>query len=1442
MIGLQYISRVSKLSLFFATIVFCVLSTKVEASHVVGGDITYVCLGGNMYQVKVTIRRDCFNGDPLATFDDPASVAIYTLDGTLLVDLADNGELFIDFAGKDTITNTLDSNCGVVGDPVCVEESVYVGIVELPYRPEGYILSYQRCCRNLTLNNIIDPLQTGSTYYIELTDMAQTSCNSSPEFNAWPEIYICTNDALVFDHSAIDAEGDSLVYKLCTPSTGASFDDPKPQPGSAPPYAEIQWAPGYGLNNMLGFGIPLSIDSETGIITATPDLVGQYLIGVCVEEYRDGVKISEVRRDFEYNARLCLDPLIAEVEPFDNFCDTLGFSFVRGIDNNGDNYEWIIEDSDGNVLLNLMNTDPEFTFPSEGIYTITLIETRDSDGCEVINMFDIPVFDRDYQIDFTADLLSCVEDSVIISLTDISTVLNPGETITDWIWTINSDGSITILNGPSVTVTVPDVNTNIELEVIFETTCSLVKSIDFDDSMLPIIEINGFTLNCVEGESFVQLYPDILNNPTGLIATQYNWVVNDGTNMFSFDTDTITLSMIDANSLEVSLSVEFENGCVVIANSINDLSDVNADLEILAEAISCMDGTYELILSAVLPSGLAIENYEWSIDLNGIITQSSLENPVINVGLGDNLAVDLNLVIDQDCSVNISQQINLDMVLPQADFDFEVLSCPTATSVELQIIDLSFVPAGMVSSDPEWIVDINGVTSTSTTIPTPFIVELSDVLIVTHSFDVGQNCRVSKMDTVDINTLLPDPTFEYSISDCTDPDGNIVVEFVNTSMIPGTTVSQVQWTYSIGGNVSVTFDNPLLVSTSFGEEISISLEVEFENGCKIESDTATVIQFVDPDVSIDLELLSCDVINDDYLMSANAVLSGSYTPQEYQWVVMVGVDQYTTSTMDIEFPVSEGEIIEVTLTLILGDQCSLTVSQIFDPQDGFPSQDIDLIVEDCSAGQTLSVVILDGNDTGITPIDSSIWIVDIDGTETTYNSLPQTIALDIDQVLTVTNFLFFADGCMQEYTEVFNGDDLTLDITYENPIEICLGDTIRYVVTNNSTSQDITVQWDEDTHILEDANTNMPLITFFPGETNFTITGTVSNQYGCDSTLVVDFTLGMIMEQMDFNFRIDDCGTTTVCFENTNPNASSYMWDFGLDGIDTDTSTLAEVCFTYPEIGEYTVTLSSTDTICAPLPISKTFFLDVTPELMADQDTVVNCLGGEVVLEATSNILEDEIVWFDEAGNEIGTGTTITVAPDGEEIYTAILTDVFGCADTVNIVAQLSMVSADILAEADFIYLCDTIELVVANPMDGETYEWSDGQTGESIFVNPTEDTEYILTVTDAFGCTATASFFLEVRQPVCNETDVFLPTAFSPNGDGNNDELFVRSNFVKEMQLMIYNRWGEQVFFSRLQSIGWDGTFRGEQLPPDTYGYSLMVVCPNDLMYTTKGNVSLIR
>ena len=337
--------------------------------------MTYTCLGNGQYEIVLTVFRDCINGNPNAYFDNPASIGIFDVNNDLVTSAGENGQLLIEFMNDDTLNPVLTNPCLVVPPNVCVHTSTYRSVVDLPFRPGGYQLAYQRCCRNQTIVNIFEPLASGATYGVSITEEALLNCNSSAKFKDWPPLYICVNEPIFFDQSALDVDNDSIVYRLCAPLLGANSDFPVPQPPNPPPYQIVNWiAPPYGVDNMLnGFsgGAPLTIDAQTGLLTGLPNTIGQFVVGICLEEYRNEAIISTTRRDFQYNVGVCGETISSFFTPEVVCNDQLAVSF-NNQSANADQFEWYFNDP---LNPNASSTEdhPTYVYGDTGTYQIMLI-------------------------------------------------------------------------------------------------------------------------------------------------------------------------------------------------------------------------------------------------------------------------------------------------------------------------------------------------------------------------------------------------------------------------------------------------------------------------------------------------------------------------------------------------------------------------------------------------------------------------------------------------------------------------------------------------------------------------------------------------------------------------------------------------------------------------------------------------------------------------------------------------------------------------------------------------------------------------------------------------------------------------------------------------------------------------------------------------------------
>ncbi|MFZ1676800.1 MAG: gliding motility-associated C-terminal domain-containing protein, partial [Saprospiraceae bacterium] len=247
------------------------------------------------------------------------------------------------------------------------------------------------------------------------------------------------------------------------------------------------------------------------------------------------------------------------------------------------------------------------------------------------------------------------------------------------------------------------------------------------------------------------------------------------------------------------------------------------------------------------------------------------------------------------------------------------------------------------------------------------------------------------------------------------------------------------------------------------------------------------------------------------------------------------------------------------------------------------------------------------------------------------------------------------------------------------------------------------------------------------------------------------------------------------------------------------------------------------------------------------------CLDDDATICVTNNSPEQNIIYL---WNTDAVTSCITVSPSVTTPYSVVVTNAdLGCTDTLHSTVTVNLFNpVDVIitsnAPGDTTILGgpDQVQLFVnQDPRFGYTWTSSGGDAVSSVWnpnVTPTiaGDITYTVTVVNAEGCIGIASYKLTVLNPPCNDEDIFLPTAFTPNGDDKNDVLYVRSNFISTLELHIYNRWGQEVFKTNNQALGWDGTFKGERLSPDVFGYYMNITCPNGRSFSKKGNITLLE
>jgi gliding motility-associated-like protein len=293
-------------------IAFIQSNTEAYASHAQGGDLTYTCLGGNQYRLRLAFYRDCSgtNAPGSVNIDINSATCNQNLSVTLLP-IAGTGQDVTPICPSMTTVCNGGPNPGV-------QEWIYEGNVTLPQACTDWVFSFTLCCRNAAINTIVNP--GGENIYIEthLNNVA-APCNNSPTFSNIPVPFICSGQSYCFNHGAVDPDGDSLAYSLITPETG--------------PNTTVTYISPYSASQPLQSSPAVSFNNITGDICMNPTQIIVTVMAVRVEEWRNGVMIGSVIRDIQLHTISCTNnlPTITGINGGNNFsasvCAGNTFSF-----------------------------------------------------------------------------------------------------------------------------------------------------------------------------------------------------------------------------------------------------------------------------------------------------------------------------------------------------------------------------------------------------------------------------------------------------------------------------------------------------------------------------------------------------------------------------------------------------------------------------------------------------------------------------------------------------------------------------------------------------------------------------------------------------------------------------------------------------------------------------------------------------------------------------------------------------------------------------------------------------------------------------------------------------------------------------------------------------------------------------------------------------------
>lgn len=536
------------------------ISIVSHARHIVGGDVIYTCVRSDSTTRKTTflvefrIYRDSKSGG--AEFDIRPSFGVYRLtnNGWTVHSVIESPLLT-----KEDLPLVSNSPCVIVPSSVGVDKGLYRFEVTLDWGSD-YQVVYQRCCRNNSISNIMDPGDQGAAFNVVIRSGAVESCNNSPVFKNFPPILICVNTPINFDHSASDIDSDSVSYEFCLPSSAggtfgsrlgensAACNGVMPSPANCkPPYNTVSFSQGYSLSAPMAGNPIITLDQKTGKITGTPRIIGQFVIGVCVKEYRKGVLIGQIQRDFQFNVTQCENIFDASVSASDNSNNKRPVTIIDGI-NLGDttlikscgasniyftnktierlppppSYRWefeinnTIKKIEGRDLTNIR--DAIVSFPSVGRYYGRLIANPDSIYCTDTAQIIVDVLPT-IDANFTTQYDTCIYGPV--KFTNTSIIMAGGAFKSTW--DFNKQGNSELFS-PSFSFNTPGLKKAI-LTVEDQNKCISTYTQEFNFQPVPVtIEMSP--------DRFIGCEPVLFNftNTSVPIDETYNilWKFGDG--------------------------------------------------------------------------------------------------------------------------------------------------------------------------------------------------------------------------------------------------------------------------------------------------------------------------------------------------------------------------------------------------------------------------------------------------------------------------------------------------------------------------------------------------------------------------------------------------------------------------------------------------------------------------------------------------------------------------------------------------------------------------------------------------------------------------------------------------------------------------------------------------------------------------------------------------
>jgi gliding motility-associated-like protein len=967
-----------------------------------------------------------------------------------------------------------------------------------------------------------------------------------------------------------------------------------------------------------------------------------------------------------------------------------------------------------------------------------------------------------------------------------------------WSWQFG-DGNTSTLQHPKHTYAAPG-RYIVRLTVTNNTTgCTHTRYV----RVVVISENPDFTANqtvICKGNSiqFTATNVDINN------MISFNWNFGDGA---STSTSTLNVGHIyrNAGSYTVRLIARDSLGCEdTIIKPLHIRVDGPTAKFTSNTQGTCLNSNINFNDSSYSDGTHPIVKYIWSYG-DGIIdtlTSGPFQHSYAAPGV---YTVKLTVIDSKGCIDSLVRPNYIVISKPVADFTSDTASCPQR--------DVRFTS---LSTGPSLTYLWNFGDGNSSTQPNPTHQYAADGLYtVTLSIVDQYGCTDSKIKMNQVNIIQPRPSFLMSDSFSTCPP--LIVSFTNTS------TGALSKTWDFGDGTSSTLDNPSHFYSSPGV-FNVVLRIVGIGGC-VETTTKQIIVRGPQGTFTYNNITGCKPLQTSFSARTQDNVS-------FIWDFNDGTLRSTTDSNVVHTYQNIGSFVP---KMILVDAMGCQVPVV--GPDTIKVYGVETFIK------SNSVVVCDSgfvnfSDSSISndQITSYAWTFG-DGGTSTLQSPSHTYS---------TNGLYFprlivttANGCSDTAVSSLPVRVISSpQISIAGDTGACVPATLTFLgdVTRPDTSS-LAWRWDLGNGNVSTAQNPPPQTYSTAGA--YTISAVAVNSSGCTDS-VSKTVEAYALPTVDANAGSLVCRGSSTTLSAT--GAVSYTWSpansLSCANCPSPVATPDSMTI-YTVMGANERGCVATDTV--QLAVKQQWNMTV-----GRGDTV--CYGRTARLTASG---ADSYTWSPSAGLSNSSIADPLARPTVSTNYMVIGRDKEGCfEDTGYVNIRVFPVPTVEAGRDQTISVGGTADLVPTISSDVTNVTWNP-TTGifrnsyPGITVKPMSTTEYTVEVTNRGGCVSKDKVTVFV---ICNNSNIFVPNSFSPNGDGMNDVFYPRGTGVFRIKnLKIFNRWGEIVFdkndfMANQERSGWDGTYKGQKLLTDVYVYTLEIICDNNAPLVLKGNVALLQ